>query len=111
MELLEGSIRFKQYANQIRHPVVIYADFETTLQKIHGAQSDTTKSYHLNKHEHTPNSFCVYTKCEVDEHSKLGIYEGPDAGARFVAYMISETQRINLLMNTNKPMILTDAKI
>jgi hypothetical protein len=107
MELAEGPIRFKQYDAQIRHPFVIYADFESTLKKIHGCQPDPTKSYHINKQEHIPNSFCVYTKCEVDKHSKLEVYEGPDAAAKFTEYMNEETTRIHLLMGALEPMELT----
>ena len=107
MELAEGPVQFKHHHNQIKHPFTIYADFESTLLKVHGAQSIPTKSYTLNTEKHIPNSFCVFTKCEVDKYSKLEIYNGDDAPAKFVEYMKEEIVRIYELLDVNIPYNLT----
>ena len=107
MELAEGLIQFKHHHNQIKHPFTIYADFESTLLKVHGAQSIPTKSYTLNTEKHVPNSFCVFTKCEVDKYSKLEIYNGDNAPAKFVEYLMDEIARIYKLLDVNIPYNLT----
>ena len=99
---------FEQHCNQIRHPFVIYADFESTLQKIHTVQQDPAIAYQINLHKHVPNSFAVYTKCEVDEYSKLEVYNGLDAPKVFVQYLIEEAKRIYEHMDTNVPYNLTN---
>ena len=48
MELVDGQLEFRNYYKQIKHPFVIYADFESTLQKIHTSQSNPNESYTIN---------------------------------------------------------------
>ncbi|CAF2108123.1 unnamed protein product, partial [Rotaria magnacalcarata] len=109
MELADGPVEFRNYYKQIKHPFVIYADFECTLKKIQTSKPDPTDSYTINLQEHIPNSFCCYTKCdEMDEHSKLEIYEGSDSSKKFADYLISEIHRIYNLMKRNEDMIMTE---
>ncbi|CAF4913045.1 unnamed protein product, partial [Rotaria socialis] len=109
MELVDGPVEFRNYYKQIKHPFVIYADFECTLKKIHTTKPDPADSYTINLQEHTPNSFCCYTKCdEKDEHSKLEIYEGSDSPKKFADYLISEIHRIYNLMKRNEDMIMSE---
>ncbi|CAF2099008.1 unnamed protein product, partial [Rotaria magnacalcarata] len=109
MELADGPVEFRNYYKQIKHPFVIYADFECTLKKIHTTKPDPTDSYTINLQEHIPNSFCCYTKCdEKDEHSKLEIYEGSDSPKKFADYLISEINRIYKLMKWNEDMIMSE---
>ncbi|KAL7643706.1 UNVERIFIED_CONTAM: hypothetical protein RMT77_005704 [Armadillidium vulgare] len=73
MELSEGQVQFRLHYKQFKHPFVIYADFESTLQKIHTTQPNPKESYTINLQKHRPNSWCCYTKCDVDEYSKFEI--------------------------------------
>jgi hypothetical protein len=100
-------VTFQPHCNQIQHPFVIYADFESTLQKNHTVRPSPKDSFHVNLQKHNPNSWAVYTKCEVDKYSKFEIYNGLDAAAKFVEYMIEETKRIYKLLNVKIPMHLT----
>ena len=107
MNLDATHVEFKQHCNQVKHPFVIYADFESTLQTISAAQPNPEKSYNMNLQQHVPNSFAVYTKCEVDEHSKFKLYNGSDAPTVFVQHLIEETHRIYNLMKEIIPYNLT----
>jgi len=107
MELAEGPVKFQQYHKQIKHPFVIYADFESTLQKIHTVQPNPEDSYTINLQKHIPNSFSCLTKCEVDKHSKLECYHGLDSPKKFVKYLITEVNRIYKIMKINRPMNLS----
>lgn len=104
MELAEGPVKFKNHFKEVKHPFVIYADFESTLKKIITCQPNPEESYINNINMHVPNSFCCYTKCEVDIHSKLESYQGPDSQKKFVEYLISEVNRIYNIMKVNKQM-------
>lgn len=57
----------------------------------------TTSTQDIQKH--VPNSWCVYTKCDVDKYSKLELYYGPDAPKRFVQYLHEEAMRIDGLLD------------
>lgn len=107
MELSKDPVRFKNYQKQIRHPFVIYADFESTLKKIDSVQPDPKESYTMDINKHIPNSFCVYTKCEVDKYSKLKTYNGSQTARAFVSYLTEEVKRIYDIMKKNTPMNLT----
>ena len=65
-------------------------------------------SYTQQVQKHTANSFCVYTKCEQNEYSKLETYVGPNASEEFFKYLRLETQRIYDLQTKNCPMYLSD---
>ena len=60
-------------------------------------------SYTQQVQKHTANSFCVYTKCEQNEYSKLETYVGPNASEEFFKYLRLETQRIYDLQTKNCP--------
>ena len=107
MELSKDPIKFKNYQKQIRHPFVIYADFESILKKLHTTQPDPNESYTMDINKHVPSSFCVYTKCEVDKYSRLKTYIGPETPNKFVEYIVEEVQRIYDLMKKNIPMNLS----
>ena len=101
--LPDEKIYFKNYRNVLKHPFVIYADFESTLQKIQTCQPDPSSSYTMNTQKHIPNSFCCYTKCTENKYSKMKTYTGNDAAKRFIEYIIQETKNIHNLLNVNIP--------
>ena len=67
-------MEFTNYQNQIKNPFVIYADFEGTLANIDTCELDPSEPFSNQSQKYTPNSLCVYTKCEVNEYSKIKIY-------------------------------------
>ena len=101
-------LEFTNTERQIKHAFVIYADFESTLEKIHTFEANSMKSYIQRIQKHTANSFCVYTKCEQNEYSKLETYVGPNASEELFKYIRLETQRIYDLQTRNCDMYLAD---
>ena len=101
-------LEFTNTERQIKHAFVIYADFESTLEKIQTCEANPMSSYTQRVQKHTENSFCVYTKCEQSEYSKLETYVGPNASEEFFKYLRLETQRIYDLQTKNCPMYLSD---
>ena len=69
-------ISFKDFNKSIKHPFVIYADFETILEKIDTVSPNPNKSS-INKYQkHTPCGFCYYIKSSAgDEYNKNFIEE------------------------------------
>ena len=62
------------YQKQIKNPYVMYADFESTLEKIDTSEPNPSRPFCSQIQKHTPtNGFCVNTKREIDEYFKLEI--------------------------------------
>ena len=107
----DEKLKFKAFQKTIKHPFVIYADFESTLVGIDSSQPDPKSNYTRNIQKHEPNSFCCYTKCEDDRYSKLELYNGEDASEKFVEYLEAETKRVYELLNQYpKKMFLSNEK-
>ena len=58
---------FKNYNRSMRHPFVVYADFESFIKPIDTCQADPSKPYTKKYQHHVPSSFCYYIKCFDDE--------------------------------------------
>ena len=101
-------MKFKSYDRQILSQFVIYADFEGTLQSINTCMPIPKESCTNLIQKHKPNSFCCFTKCQVDKYSKLEIYTGKDRAEKFVEYIKSEAHRIWKLQKENVPVNLTN---
>ena len=52
-------LEFTNTERQIKHAFVIYADFESTLEKIQTCEANPMSSYTQRVQKHTANSFCV----------------------------------------------------
>ena len=98
-------LEFTNHQKQIKNPFVIYTDFESTLKKIDTYQPNSSEPFSNQIQKHTLNSFCIYTKCEVDEYSKLEIYSGSNSAEKFMKYLESEVHRIYQLQKINKNML------
>src|SRR5688572_30071141 len=53
-------LRFTNYNRSMRHPFIVYADFEFFIKPIQTCQADPAVSYTNNYKKHTPSSFCYY---------------------------------------------------
>ena len=63
-------LKFKDFKFQQKHPVVIVADFESTLKKIDSKVGDKT----VQKQEHIPNSYSVFIqfdKSQINQNNQL----------------------------------------
>jgi hypothetical protein len=65
----DEKLNFKAFRKTIKHPFVIYADFESTLVGNATCQPDQKSNYTRNIQKHEPNSFCCYSECEDDIYS------------------------------------------
>ena len=67
----EGSyVSFKNHSNTVRHPFVIYADFECFTSPVESVTNDPNKAYTTVYQKHEPSGFCYYVKC-----SEEGVYD------------------------------------
>ncbi|KAK9739056.1 hypothetical protein QE152_g9317 [Popillia japonica] len=83
--VLENILQFENFEKQLRHPFVVYADFESMLEPIQGSEPDPSKPYSLKHYAHEPYSFAYYIKCSFDDNlSKLQIYRGENAASIFI---------------------------
>ena len=79
-----SNISFEDFHKSIKHLFVIYADFESILEKIDTVSPNPIKSYTIIYQKHTPCGFCYYIKSAVgDECNKLELYRGGDASEEF----------------------------
>jgi len=71
--------KFKNHESKLKHPFVLYADFESVIKPIHGCKPNIDKSYTTLNTKHIPCGFCVHTKSEVPElESTPFIFRGSD---------------------------------
>ena len=74
---------------------MIYADFESILEKIDTVSPNTNKSYTNKYQKHTPCGFCYYIKSSVgDEYKKFELYRGEDV-CKTIGKRRNKTQRNN----------------
>ena len=87
--------RFTNYAAQKRLPVVIYADFEASLEHVDPAAAAGNKTPRGAVAVHCPNSFRLTIVSDVD----LGIpldyaYTGTDCDVKFIELLVKDLERI-----------------
>ena len=88
---------------------MIYADFESILEKIDTVSPNPNKSY-INKYQkHTPCDVCYYIKSSVgDEYKKWELFQRKDASDEFVRRLEKDCiRRREIMVKTYKPMSLT----
>ena len=84
----------------MRHPFVVYADFESFIKPIDTCQPNPKKSYTKKYQHHVPSSFCYYIKCSDDEvfSPKLVTYtaqsEDDDVAQKFMDMLEEDIKQI-----------------
>ena len=53
---------FENYNRSMRHPLFVYADFESVIKPINTCPPDPSMSYTNKYQHHVPSSFCYYIK-------------------------------------------------
>ena len=102
------TIEFKNHARRFKFPVVIYADFETLIQKtnnIHdSSKSSTTKIADLPP--------CGYSFNIVSDYLELNfglkLYRGDDVATHFIDNLLHYGDKIRKILDDNKDMIITE---
>ena len=85
-------LKFENYYKQQQVPFVIYADFESILEKIQGCKPYDEKSYTQAYQKHTDCSYGYKVVCSYDDkYSKnIQIYRGEKAVYKFMERMLEE---------------------
>ncbi|XP_025206925.1 uncharacterized protein LOC112602817 [Melanaphis sacchari] len=111
-------LQFEAWRNTQRHPIVIYADFETILMKMDDKNEGNTKIMH--RHEAMSYGLIVKASDDVplelmEEHeitTEPVIYRGSesktDVAKHFIETVTELTIKIEKLLKTNKPIVFTD---
>ncbi|XP_073986094.1 uncharacterized protein [Rhodnius prolixus] len=106
------TISFTKVQNQMRIPIVIYADFESVLKKI-PSDGNSSRTYTTPYQSHLPMSFCVYIKVAEDIRHCLPadfpaepyIYTGEDSAEKFMAYIKAVAEKVALVYSIKRPML------
>ncbi|KAB0790253.1 hypothetical protein PPYR_15409, partial [Photinus pyralis] len=107
----DNRLKFNNYQNKIKHPFVVYADFESLLKPIEGPQPNPLLQFTTKTFEHEPYSFAYYIKCSFDDKfSKFQIYRGANAPVQFINILENDILTIyNQHFKQSKPLqILTE---
>ena len=104
-------LKFDNFHKQLAVPFVIYADFESLTENIHGCQPNDDKSYTEAYQKHVD---CGYgykdVCCYDDKYSKpVQIYRGEKAVYKFMEAMLEEVKYCKKVMKKefNKPLRMT----
>ncbi|KAL0849054.1 hypothetical protein ABMA28_013417 [Loxostege sticticalis] len=102
-------IKFSNYDRKQNVPFVIYADFETLLQKSENSPSvsDTANTKTLQRH--IPAAFAYKIVCSVnDSFNRYVAYRGPDCVKKFIDSIYRDVSEIHTILSENSSMIFTD---
>jgi len=60
----DASVKFRNHERKLKHPFVLYANFESIIQPIHGCKPHGNKSFTTRNAKHIPCGFCIHAKVE-----------------------------------------------
>ena len=81
----EKILKFKNFAHQLKVPVVIYADFECLLPKTPSCQPNPLTSHTTTVEKHIPCGYCYRVVCINEKYSKPAVlYRGADCVDKFL---------------------------
>lgn len=112
-------MKFKNFTNTVRHPIIIYADFECILKK--SDQNDNRDKTTKIISDHIPMSYCYYVKPNEDISIELmkkfniptepvlfrGVSQDDNIAKRFLEEIVSVAHKISDMFQTNITMIRT----
>lgn len=114
---------FKNWGNSVRHPIVIYANFECLLKKLPQTAGGEDKNTKITQ-DHIPMSYGFYVKASSDvpmellkEHQIMTdpvIFRGKEStdihevAKNVMTALVSEGLKIEQLLKTNIPIKMTD---
>ncbi len=95
---------FTNYKNKMERPYIIYADCESTLEKIDIKQGDNSSL--INKHN--VNSCCYYFVCNFDDSkNKLKTFEGDNCIEDMIVELHELSNTCIEEMRNNQELIMT----
>lgn len=99
-------IQFKHFERKQNVPFVIYADFESLLEKQYSKSESSSTS---TSHHHVPAAFAYYIVCCFDENlNRYVSYRGPDCVDKFIERLYEDMNTIHGILNRNVSIIFTD---
>lgn len=111
---LTEKIKFKNYNHSMRVPFVIYADFESYLQRVYSCEPSPDRSFTNAKQHHRPMGFKYKIVSLLDEEHEEFIYiaknsdEVENIGLVFVREVEKEVRKLYEKHKFKKPMKITD---
>ena len=107
----DNILKFNNFHKQLPVPFVIYADFESLLEKVHGCQPSDSKSYTEAYQKHIDSGHGYKVVCCDDKYTKpVQIYRGENAVYKFMEAMLEEVKycRKTIKKYFNKPLRMTE---
>ena len=105
-------LKFNNFHKQQPVPFVIYADFESILEKIHGCKQDGNKSYTEAYQTHADCGFGYKVVCCYDDKytKPIQLYRGEKAVYKFMENILEEVKYCKKVMKKyfNKPLRMTE---
>ena len=105
-------LKFNNFHKQQPVPFVIYADFESILEKIHGCKQDGNKSYIEAYQTHADCGFGYKVVCCYDDKytKPIQIYRGEKSVYKFMENILEEVKYCKRVMKKyfNKPLRMTE---
>lgn len=107
----QSKVKFTKVCHQYRIPIVVYADFESSLLPLDISCADPTRRVKYQCHE--PNSYCILIKSTLSERhlqqygltSTPHIYRGEKAAEKFLDKLYDIACRVESLYKGVVPMI------
>ena len=105
----ENTLFFENYQNQMKKPWVIYADFESIVERIHGCFPDPGQSSTSETSVHNPCGFCMLAVRSDGETKGPYLYRGADVVQGFLNYLQLLEREIREELRAKAPLNMTRA--
>ena len=105
----DNTLFFENYQNQMKKPWVIYADFESIVEKIHGCSPDPGQSSTTETSVHKPCGFCMLGVRSDGKTKGPYLYRGEDAVQGFLYYLQLLESEIREELRGKAPLNMTRA--
>ena len=105
----DNTLFFENYQNQMKKPWVIYADFESIVEKIHGCSPDPGQSSTTETSVHKPSGFCMLGVRSDGRTKSPYLYRGEDAVQGFLHYLQLMESEIREKLRDKAPLNMTRA--
>ena len=77
-------LKYNQGKKSMKVPFIIYADFESLLEKMNTCHNNPEKSSTIKINKHTPSGYSLFTHCSFDTtKNKLDYYRGKNCMKNF----------------------------
>ena len=113
VKLESGYVKFKNYANKLRVPFKIYADFECILKKCDNIKGSIDTTWSVKESNHIPCGFGYVVKCIDDRFSKsVVVCKGKDCVKKIIDCILNEYEYCKKISKNyfNKSLMITAEK-